>query len=137
MIVPPIVPITALYAAMFGLLFVILMLAVIRLRRSLRIGLGDGGNRDLQRAIRVHGNAVECVPVFLVMFAALELNHGSTLLLHIFGAAFLAARIAHAWGLFASGGTSPGRLIGTGASMVLLVALAIANLLQCFWPHWS
>jgi len=61
------VPITALYAAMSGLLVVILMLVVIRLRRSLRIGLGDGGNRDLQRAIRVHGNAIESVPIFLVM----------------------------------------------------------------------
>ena len=126
------VPITALYAAMFGLLFVILMLAVIRLRRSLRIGLGDGGNRDLQQAIRVHGNAVECVPIFLLMLATLELNHGSALLLHIFGAAFLTVRVAHAWGLYSASGTSPGRLIGTAGTMVLLVALAIANLLQCF-----
>ena len=132
MIVPPMVPITALYAAMFGLLLVILMIAVIRLRRSLKVGLGDGGNHDLQRAIRVHGNAVECVPIFVLMLATFELNHGSNLLLHFFGAAFLGARIAHAWGLFASGGTSAGRLIGTAATMVLLAALAIANLLQCF-----
>ena len=132
MTAPPIVPITALYAAMFGLLFVILMVAVVRLRRSLRIGLGDGGNRDLQRAIRVHGNAVECVPIFLLMLATLELNHDSALLLHIFGAVFLAVRVAHAWGLYSSSGTSPGRLIGTAGTMLLLVALAIANLLQCF-----
>ena len=132
MTAPPIVPITALYAAMFGLLFVILMIAVVKLRRSLRIGFGDGGNRDLQQAIRVHGNAVECVPIFLLMLFSLELNHGAPLLLHIFGAGFLAARVAHAWGLYSSRGTSPGRLLGTAGTMLLLVTLAIANLLQCF-----
>lgn len=126
------VPITALYAALFGLLVVILMLAVIYLRRSLRVGLGDGGNRDLQRAIRVHGNAIECVPVFLIMLAAFELNHGSATMLHLFGAAFLTARVAHAWGLYASGGASIGRVAGATGTMVLLVALAIANLIKIF-----
>lgn len=89
------VPISALYAALLGILIVILMAAVILLRRSLRIGLGDGGNRDLQRAIRVHGNAVECVPIFLVMLVTLEINRGSPTLLHFFGGAFLLARILH------------------------------------------
>ena len=126
------VPITALYAAMSGLLVVILMLVVIRLRRSLRIGLGDGGNRDLQRAIRVHGNAIESVPLFLVMLALLELNHGSTWMLHLFGAAFLVVRVAHAWGLYASTGASRGRVAGAGGTMILLVALAIANLFRIF-----
>lgn len=126
------VPVTALYAAMFALLLVILMVAVIKLRRSLRIGLGDGGNRDLQQAIRAHGNAVESVPIFLLMLATLELNHGSVIVLHIFGAAFLVVRIMHAWGLYTSNGASIGRVAGTGGTMTLLAALAIANLLMIF-----
>ncbi len=126
------VPVTALYAAMFALLLVILMVAVITLRRSLRIGLGDGGNRDLQQAIRAHGNAVESVPIFLLMLATLEINHGSVIVLHIFGAAFLVVRIMHAWGLYTSSGASIGRVAGTGGTMTLLAALAIANLLRIF-----
>lgn len=126
------VPVTALYAALFSLLFVILMVAVIKLRRSLRIGLGDGGNRDLQQAIRAHGNAVECVPIFLLMLATLELNHGSAALLHLFGGTFLVVRVAHAWGLYASSGASIGRVAGTAGTMTLLVALAVANLLRLF-----
>ena len=126
------IPVTALYAAMFALLLVILMVAVIKLRRSLRIGLGDGGNRDLQQAIRAHGNAVESVPIFLLMLATLELNHGSVIVLHIFGAAFLVVRIMHAWGLYTSNGASIGRVAGTGGTMTLLAALAIANLLMIF-----
>ena len=129
---PATVPISALYAALFALLLVILMMAVIKLRRSLRIGLGDGGNRDLQRAIRAHGNAVECVPIFLLMLALFELNHGSGTMLHIFGAAFLVARVVHAWGLYSSSGASSGRVAGSTATIVLLVALAIANLLKIF-----
>lgn len=126
------IPVTALYAAMFALLLVILMVAVIKLRRSLRIGLGDGGNRDLQQAIRAHGNAVESVPIFLLMLATLELNHGSVIVLHIFAAAFLVVRIMHAWGLYTSNGASIGRVAGTGGTMTLLAALAIANLLRIF-----
>lgn len=132
MTLTPVVPVSALYAALLALLLVILMLAVIKLRRSLRIGLGDGGNRDLQQAIRAHGNAVECVPMFLVMLALFELNHGSVLLLHLFGAAFLAVRVLHAWGLYSSGGTSTGRVAGTAGTIGILIALAIANLFRLF-----
>jgi uncharacterized protein len=132
MSVLPIVPVTALYAALFAFLLLILMAAVIKLRRSLRIGLGDGGNRDLQQAIRAHGNAVECVPMFLIMSALLELNHGSALMLHIFGVAFLLVRVVHAWGLYSSSGASTGRVAGSVGTIALLVALAIANLLRVF-----
>ena len=130
MIVP--VPITGLYAGMLALLVVILMLAVIKLRRSLRIGLGDGGNRDLQQAIRAHGNAIESVPIFLLMFLTDELNHGSATLLHVFGTAFLTARVLHAWGMYSSGGASIGRVIGTVGTISLLVTLAVVNLLKVF-----
>ena len=124
--------ITALYASLFGVMCVMLMVVVIRLRRGLKIGLGDGGNRDLQQAIRVHGNAIECVPIFLLLLAILEINHGSATLLHVFGTAFLFARILHAWGLYVSSGASVGRVTGTAITMTLLVALAIANLSKIF-----
>jgi uncharacterized membrane protein YecN with MAPEG domain len=124
--------ITALYASLFGVMFVMLMVVVIRLRRSLKIGLGDGGNRDMQQAIRVHGNAVECVPLFLILLATFEINHGSPLSLHLFGGTFLLARVLHAWGLYVSSGASTGRVAGTAVTMTLLVALAIANLSKIF-----
>jgi uncharacterized protein len=125
-------PVTALYASLFGVMFVMLMLVVIKLRRSLRIGLGDGGNRDLQQAIRVHGNAIECVPMFLLLLAIFELNHGPVMLLHLFGATFLFARVLHAWGLYSSSGASLGRVAGSAGTMVALTALAIVNLLKIF-----
>ena len=124
------VPITAVYAALLAMLVVMLALVVIKLRRSLRIGMGDGGNHDLARAIRVHGNAIESIPLFLILLAAYELNHGGELILHAFGAVFLASRVLHAWGIYSGGGSSPGRFAGTAGTLTALLALAVANVLK-------
>jgi uncharacterized membrane protein YecN with MAPEG domain len=124
------VPIAAVYAALLALLVVLLALVVVGLRRTLRVGIGDGGNRDLARAIRVHGNAIESIPLFLLLLAAYELNHGPAGWLHAYGAVFFLSRILHAWGMLRSGGASNGRVVGTVGSISCLVGLAIANLLQ-------
>ena len=123
-------PITAVYASLLAIMVVMLVVVVVKLRRSLRVGIGDGGNRDLLRAIRVHGNAIESTPLFLVLLGLYELNHGSATWLHLFGAAFLLSRLLHAWGLFNSGGASPGRVSGTIGTNSCLIGLAIANLLK-------
>jgi MAPEG family len=51
--IPSILPV---YAAILALVFVVLSIRTIRQRRKLKIGLGDAGNKDLQRAVRVHAN---------------------------------------------------------------------------------
>jgi uncharacterized protein len=125
-------PITAVYASLFALFVVILMVPVIRLRGSLRVGLGDGGNRSLHQAIRAHGNALEMIPLGLILMAIYELNRGSSTALYVFGAVFLVARLLHVWGMYSSPGTSFGRAAGTAISIGLLICLAIANLLRIF-----
>lgn len=90
------VPITTLYASLLGLLLIALAVPVIRLRRVNRIGVGDGGNQDLLRAIRVHGNAVEHVPIALILMLVYELNQGSPAVLHAYGGLFFLARALHA-----------------------------------------
>lgn len=122
------VPITALYAGLLALLIVILALLVVKLRLSLRIGIGDGGNRDLQRAMRAHGNAVEYVPLFLVLLALFELNHADPAWLHAFGAVFFVSRLMHAWGLLTSAGVSFGRTLGVCGTLLALIALAVADI---------
>jgi uncharacterized protein len=121
------VPITALYASLLALFLVILAFPVIKLRHGLRVGLGDGGNRSLQQAMRAHGNAAENFPMFILLLAVYELNHASPLVLHGFGAAFLLARLFHAGGLYTSPGSSFGRILGTAVTFTILGALAIAN----------
>jgi uncharacterized membrane protein YecN with MAPEG domain len=126
----PLIPVTATYASLLAILVVIEILVVVKLRTSLKVGMGDGGNRDLQRAIRVHGNAIETIPLVLILLAAYELNHGGAAVLHIAGAVFLLSRVLHAWGLYSSGGASPGRLAGMVGSVTAVLVLAVANLLK-------
>jgi hypothetical protein len=115
---------------LLALLVVLLVAVVVKLRHSLGVGLGDGGNRDLARAIRVHGNAIESIPLFLVLLAIYELNGGFAALLHLFGGVFFFSRVLHAWGLLRSSGASPGRFSGAMGTNLVLLGLALANLVK-------
>lgn len=118
--------VTALYAGLLGLLFLALSWRVVQLRRRYKTGLGDGGFPDLSRAIRVHGNFVEYVPMTLVLLAILETGANlSPLVLHALGAALFVARLFHAQGLTASGGASFGRFTGTLLTWVTLLAVSV------------
>jgi uncharacterized membrane protein YecN with MAPEG domain len=122
----PLVPITACYAGLLALLLVVLALRIIRLRWKLRLGLGDGGDRTMLRAVRAHGNAAEYVPIALLLLLAAELNHANPLLLHACGAAFVASRVLHAVGLTRSGGPSWPRTVGTVGTMSVVIVLAVS-----------
>lgn len=88
--------ITALYASFCALLIVKLSMNVVALRRKHHVALGDGGHADLQAAIRIHGNAIEYIPISLILMALLELSGGPWWLLHPAGIALLTSRILHA-----------------------------------------
>ena len=122
------VPVTGLYAALCALVVLALALRVIALRWSTKTGLGDGGDRGLARAIRVHGNAIEYVPLALILMLIAELGGANHALIHGCGIALVAARIAHAFGLARSAGASPGRMVGTTVTFVVIAVLAAAAL---------
>jgi uncharacterized membrane protein YecN with MAPEG domain len=109
----PMPQITAFYAALLGLLTLLLAIRVVRGRWTGRVGLGDGGQADLARRIRVHGNTTETVPMALILLLVLELTGVGATWLHGFGIALLVGRVLHAWGLSRHGGTSFGRMVGT------------------------
>ncbi len=119
-------PITAVYGALAALLIVALMANVIRYRRRLQIGMGAGGDQTLSVAIRAHANAVETVPMAVVLLLLAELNGAPAALLHALGLLLLASRVFHAQGLLVhGGGYSNGRFYGTiGTWIVLGVAIA-------------
>lgn len=121
-------PVTALYAALGALLLLVLTGSVIARRKALRIGIGDGGDRVLGCRIRAHGNAVETLPIALLLLLLLELGGLPAAWLHGFGITLLVARSLHAWGLSRSAGTSPGRFIGMLMTLLLLLAMALVLL---------
>jgi len=120
--------ITALYAGLLGILYIVLGGLVVAQRRRARIGIGTGGDSALERSVRVHGNFAEYAPLFLLLLLVAELGGGAPWLLHVLGAAFVLARIGHAFGLSLSSGTSAGRFLGTLVSWVAIVVLAVANI---------
>ena len=74
-----ILPITLTIAGAAAILHVWLSLRVSRLRRPLKIGVGDGGNEVLLRRMRAHGNFAENMPIFLILLGLLELATGGDL----------------------------------------------------------
>jgi uncharacterized protein len=119
--------ITPIYASLSALVIVKLAVSVIKLRRKNRVSVGDGGNEALHLAIRTHANAVEWIPITLLLLLTLELNGAPTILIHILGATLLIGRILHAMGLPAKDFKK--RELGMQITIYLLIGLAILNIL--------
>ncbi len=115
--------ISPLYVALGASLLLLLTIWVIAHRRDRKIGLGDGGDPLLLRRMRAHGNAVETLPIGLLMLVVLELSGGSAVLLHGFGATLIIGRALHAWGLLGSAGVSFGRMVGMLMTMLNFIGL--------------
>ena len=60
------VHIPAIYAAILALMFVGLSVRTLSMRRRLKIAIGDEGNPTMLRAMRVHSNFAEYVPLGLL-----------------------------------------------------------------------
>lgn len=88
-----------LYAALLGLLFFYLSVRTIGLRRRLRIGIGSNENGEMLRAIRVHSNFSEYVPITLILIFFVEAKGGHPLLIHALGVLLLVGRAVHAYGV--------------------------------------
>jgi len=125
-------PITALYGSLCGLLVIVLAVQVVRKRRLYKIGIGDGNEKSLKRAIRVHSNAMEYIPMALLLLALFEANQGNVYLAHSMGMVLVLGRVLHAQGLGSSPGTSFGRFWGTLLTWISIVVISIANLVMFF-----
>jgi uncharacterized membrane protein YecN with MAPEG domain len=124
------VPITALYAALQGLLLIALEIPVGRLRAQTNVSIYDGGNPALAAAIRRHANWTEHVPFVLLLMALLELNGASGALLNFLGLGLLASRIAHPFGLDPAQMRRPLRGVGALGTLLVSVVAIIALLMQ-------
>lgn len=126
---------TGLYAALAALLVLVLAVRVVRTRRLRRVGLGNGGDEMLARRVRAHANALENIPLALLLLMLLEWNQTTPLLLHLLGIILLVSRVFHAIGLSTSAGTSMGRLIGTAGTWLVIAAMAALLIWQ--WLGWQ
>lgn len=116
--------ITPLYAALLGLLFVALSVRTLLLRRRLRIAVGDGGNKQMLRAMRVHANFAEYAPLGLLLLFMLELAGAPRALLHVLCLCLLAGRAVHAYGVSKVAEDYRYRVFGMAMTFTALVGAA-------------
>jgi uncharacterized membrane protein YecN with MAPEG domain len=124
--------ITGIYAALATVLVVFLAFRVIFRRQSTKTGIGDGGDHELAKRIRVHANAVETLPLGLILLFLVEWNQTLPMLVHVFGIALIVGRVLHAFGLSRSSGASAGRVVGMIVTLATLLVMAVLLLWQTF-----
>ena len=123
----PVVPtVSAIVAALLGLLAVTLAARVILGRVRFGVNAGDGGHAELAQRIRAHSNLSEHVPLVLLLLAFAEASGTARWAVMALGAVLLVARLASAWGLSHSLGPSQPRQAGAGLTLAVTV---IASLL--------
>ncbi|MGB0959900.1 MAG: MAPEG family protein [Halocynthiibacter sp.] len=116
-------PITGISALLLGALLLILTSRVISVRRHDKIALGDGGNESLQKRLRAHGNAMEQIPIFLIILGLCEASSGSNWNLGAISVVFITGRVLHA-AYFSFPGTHwKYRFYGMSATLLAQAAL--------------
>ena len=123
---------TAFYAGILGLFYVALSFRVIKLRKRFQVGISHGKEKELQRAIRVHANFAEYVPLALFLILILELNQAPHWSLHLLGSGIFIGRVLHALGLDKSAGTSIPRFIGMILTFLTITVASVLNILTVY-----
>lgn len=122
---------SALYASLSAFIIVWLSLNVIKTRRERKISIGDGEDTRLRIAIAAQLNAVEYIPIALLLLILLEYNGANLVVVHIFGLLLITGRVIHASAILTENMNN--RVRGMQITIWVLIGLAIANLL--FLPY--
>lgn len=112
--------ITAFYAGIAGLLFLVLSARVILFRRAHRISLGDGGDPAMVARIRAQGNCAEYAPLGLLLLGFAEATLWPAFLVHLLGLGLIAGRAMHAVGLSSHPQKSGLRVAGMGLTLMMI-----------------
>jgi uncharacterized membrane protein YecN with MAPEG domain len=117
--------IVLLYAGLLALLFVGLSIRTLRMRRRLGIAIGDAGNETMLRAMRVHSNFAEYIPLSLLLIYFVEATGASPLLVHGLGACIVAGRLSHAIGVSRVRENYIFRVVGMALTFTPLIIAAL------------
>ncbi|CDL87465.1 MAPEG family protein [Xenorhabdus cabanillasii] len=125
--------ISSLYIVLGALLVIKLSFDVIKLRTQYRVTYGDGGFYELQTVIRIHGNAVEYIPISLLLLLIMEMNGAAVWMLHICGILLLAGRLLHYYGLHHR--ELRWRRMGMIATFMSMIIMIVANIYYLPWEQ--
>ena len=121
--------ITAFFSSILALIFYKLSINVIRLRRKYKVSLGSSKkHKDLEQAIRAHGNLSEFLPIGLILLACLEVNHLPKIVVFMCGLFFLIGRYLHATSFLKEEINSSNRVLGMKITHWSIILMAILNI---------
>ena len=120
------IPVTLTYASIFALFALVLSFraGTYRGKSGVSILYGDPVNLELAQRVRVHQNFLEYIPMALIVMGATEVSGGSRMFLLVVGALLIVTRIAHAVSLKHDNLAHKGRLVGSGGTALVTLALA-------------
>ena len=121
-------PTTLSLAAAAALINIWLGIRCGQVRTREKIDIGTGGSDMMERRMRAQLNFVENTPWVLMLAAGIELAGKGGQWLAIVGGLYMAARIAHGFGMD-GGYLAKGRMIGVLISMLTQIGLAIVAVL--------
>jgi uncharacterized protein len=122
------VSLTLLFTACCALLQCVLTALVIIRRAQTGVDFLDGGDHQLMRRIRAHGNFSETAPMALLLMALLELRGLASIWLMAFGIALLLGRILHAQSILTNNAAWSRR-----GGMVLTLAVISIEAVCALW----
>ncbi len=118
--------ISVIYAIISAILIIYLSFNVINTRRKHLISVGDGNNEELQTAQGAQSNAIEYLPITLLLLFYLEFNGASNWMIHLAGIALIIGRIIHAYGLLNK--SMRKRVLGMQITIYIMIGLCLLNL---------
>lgn len=122
------------YGSILGLLFVGLSWRTLTLRRKHKVGVGDGNNKDLLKAIRAHANCAEYVPLSLILLYFLEQHYSyPAVLTHGLCAVLSIGRFVHAYGVSQVAERFKFRVFGTAMTLTTMSITSCLILLGSSW----
>lgn len=120
--------ITPIYSSLLGLIFIYLSALTIKQRRKQQVAIGDGQCEALARAMRVHANFAEYVPLTLILFITLEFNQAHWIVVHLLCLMLLIGRISHAYGVKDENENLRYRIIGMILTFTSMALAALSNI---------
>jgi uncharacterized membrane protein YecN with MAPEG domain len=119
----------AIYAGLFGLMYIWIMGSIVGLRQKHKISYGDGGNLNLLKAMRGHANFTETVPLGLILLLITAFMQPPLWVVHVLCIIFVVLRFAHAL-RFLYGGPDWLRVGAAAGTNILLGTVSIGLVLH-------
>lgn len=122
------------YAALLAILYVMLSVRIIRIRRRESTAIGLNANAELERSVRAHANFSEYVPLALLLIWFAGATGTAPVWINLLGLMLVIGRVFHAYSLIVHEPRhSKYALRVMGMSLTFLTLLLPACLLLLNW----